>query len=370
MSVEVRRFSQVVAVAFVVVMVVLFGTSCQSSSEPFPGPGRLILLRTIESNDLATHEIYELKQGQTRLDLLWENLPSLPALPNPVVSPDGNYAVLSGSFLFNLKTGEGNMHDIGDDGLHTTATFSPDGTFLATMEKAGLTLLDVETLTEKIILHRKCASYDCGESCIALEFPFWIDDETILVLAHTGYIDTEYSFRSKTLRCDYNDGNTKAVVVLDNDGTVITTIDDVGLFEKPPQLKPNNGPTLIAETVDGLVWVNTVELYQGIFNPQGLNLDYPYGTFYLLPDGNQLLHWKDNLLELVELRTGQTKSLGNEPIVGERSFINCDSIPGNDNVVCNRSDDLFLLSLSGEKNRILQSWEESEDMWRLLAWIP
>jgi len=372
MSVKLKSYPQVVSIAFILIMVVSFCTSCQSSSEPFPGPGKLLLLRTLEKNDLPTHEIYEWKQGQNELELLWDNLPSLPALPNPVVSPNGNYAILSGNFLINLQTGEGSMHEIGDEGLYATAAFSPDGTSLATMTKAGLSLLDVETLEEKIILHRKCATYDCGENCIAMEFPFWIDDETILVLAHPGTTDPEYSLPSEMLHCEYNLGSTKAAVLLDKDANVHNTI-ETGLFEIPripKQFEPSTGPTLIGETVDGLEWVDTAELYQGIFNPHGLDIEFPYGNYYLLPDGNRLLHWKDDSLELVELRTGETKSLGDEPILGESSFVNCASLPGSENVVCNRGVDLFLLSLSGEENQILQVWEKKEEMWRLLAWIP
>ena len=179
-----ERYRHAITVILAASLLGLFTASCYSRprTEPFPGPGRLLLLGTSDDGI----GIYELKEGDTVPELLWPDVPDLPPPLHPVVSPDGSHLLLSGSFVLNLQTGRGYDIVLDDEDSGGEAAFSPDATHLAAVTKRGLVLVDVETSEQRIILRKECATYTCGKLCLAIDFPFWIDKETILVLTHRG----------------------------------------------------------------------------------------------------------------------------------------------------------------------------------------
>jgi hypothetical protein len=370
-------------ILFFVSFFILLGlTSCQQKAVPFMGPGRLLLLRTMEGKTA----IYELRTGDTEPRILFDNLPG--EQNGFIVSPDGKWMVL-GKYLFNLESGEYEALSVYlYSGEPINFAFSPDGKSLAYVRDSVL-VLNLETMEENFLVNPACRNYTCGTACLEMIAPFWVDNDVLLFRHDVGVFEPNMNTFPSTIGKCTTLGSPTAMSVIDlRENSLITIIPESegGALLNPPneyhywEFQENYGPTIITNTFAldegkygfsyGLVWLETAKLKQGVFDPHYLG-DYTNDhNYFLSPDGKFLLRWDGSMWIYEELRTGEIISLGKSPKPENYLVAGCEWLDENDHIVCNNREMLFSLSTKGESFQVFQYWEENDNYMSLLRWVP
>lgn len=403
-----------VLLLFFVFCISTFLVSCNSGlSEPTVFKGRILLFYAgdeaggdyFKSTGFAPG-IYELTPDQQSPQLLWGDLPVQLDDAYPIISPDGNFALLQSLdpflytvyYLVNLQTGEG--HVILNPGSGYTV-FSPDNRYLAHSDGSSLTIIDIQsdilvkldkaaqsgygdaysaqqkqTLT---LLSENCTYGSNCHACLPVENPVWVNDETIVVVTDSRYLDKSFSFPEGSA-CGIN-GNLDMFIVTNLDGTVTT---DYLASSKVDLALKNTNPNLINTTIivrdssqamngwNSLSWVDSTAIVDrgkivrnsiGYINPD---------LFSVSLDGKKML-WYKQQWESYDLASRKTTRLGKDPEM-ERIY-NCAWSPEGEAVAClglvrNGNIQLFMLPFSGQDPLTLSTWDKYQTNfgWYLLGW--
>jgi hypothetical protein len=408
----------ILLVFFMSLLTSVFLVSCQTEMDPPKSPksyeGRILLFYIGDDETKSTGYspgIYELKQDQESPQLLWANLPVELNDVSPIISPDGSLALLQSDYLkdgflvpsyylLNLQTGEG--HIFYYPGSLADVAFSPDSHYLAYAFRDSLVIYNLHDIDfielEKSmlmfganehsemrdhsieLLYSHCNGYPC-KACLPIDYPVWVNNETVVVATDTRYLDPSFNFQVGT-PCGTN-GNLDLFMVARVDGKFIANVKAPYAMDLPLKNLYTNqvgAAFIIRDSSNGsdnsysLSWVDVnaiVEKGEIIQDSIGyVNLD----TFSIAPDGKSML-WFDKYWKLYDTTTKKITKLQHYPDLVKLS--SCLWSPGGESVTClgllnNGNNQLFFLPFSGENPIEIFTWNNNllNSGWYLLGWQP
>lgn len=353
--------------------------------------------------------IYELTPGVGQPELIFGDLPvsvltGTDYNPHPTISPDGSLGYFPGSdgdFIVNFVSRQvlslpANLLDMPD----YYAAFSPSNHYLAFIQKGmnGLVVLDLanwdlsadsrqEFLDNwNILVPNRCFSYECGQVCASMKYPFWIDDQTLLFF-HSEALFSRSGFPTVIPSCSEPMGYLDHLTVVSLEGETTTVSTESQRFDSWLMTMPfgnHEGNVLVTLPLDvmtaskssPIVWWDIQELCQGVLDPHLLE-DTDPNLFSLSPDENRLLRFNKGW-EIVNIKTGEIEKISKQP-TKVKKLISCDWNLDTGQIACsawNESDQstIFVFDEASKSSAELLNWTRDPSFsnygWFLIGFAP
>jgi hypothetical protein len=378
--------------------------------QPVSYSGRLLLFYPGDEKPGTTKfgaGVYELKQGQESPQLLLD-LPEGLGGDQPIISPDGSLTLFKGfvniegnfdqvSYMVNLQTGE--SHLFYPAYLHG-AVISPDNRHLAYTDENRLIIISLHDIdldemdrlmkdgsheaaamireNSSTLMSGKCTTGSNCSACLPVDYPVWVDNETLVVATDAKNTDPNYEASAGAL-CGTN-GLSDMFAVVHLDGSPATFVPASIMSFPLEYTNPNLAAVAIildewdkVNQKDELFWVDANAVAQS-----GDATRYSLGTtadnsFSIAPDSRTMLRYNDQW-ELMDMKSGEVTVLQKDP--STYGISRCVWSPEGKSVACigvvNAKNQLFLVPLTGEKPMMVYNWVITSvlENWFLLSWLP